>query len=159
MTTADTRTSPCVHCPFRGSNQATRHPDGWFTMGNRARLWAKLRRGEDMSCHPTDPDNPVSDRAIAAGYRPAPAGSQVMECIGSIILRQREMVRLQDDYGADVRAYRAARPYGLTRDGIAAIVARVMFGGVPLIGGPPMPLPELNDPDVHHEPLGEWVPR
>lgn len=155
----DTRTAPCVHCPFRLSNQGTRHPDGWYTKANLGRLWAKLRRGDDMSCHPTDPSNPVSERAQAAGYKPAPAGSEVMECIGAHIVRQREFVLLTDEYDADIRRYRAARPFGLTRDGIAALVARAMFGGIPMISGRKMPLPNLNEPDVGHTPLGEWKPR
>jgi hypothetical protein len=155
----DKRTEPCRHCPWLLSNQSKRHPDGWYTRVNLRRLWAKMRRGEDMSCHPTDPTNPVSDRAKAAGYRQAPPGTEVMECIGSHIVRQREFLILTSDFGANVKAYRAARPKGLTRQGISALAARAIFGGIPLVGGRPLPKPDLNCTDVGHPDLGEWVPR
>lgn len=57
---------PCAQCPWRTSNQGKRHPDGWYTKANLRRLWAGLRRGERMTCHPTDPANPVSDKADQA---------------------------------------------------------------------------------------------
>lgn len=157
--TADQRSEPCRGCPWRTSNHGKRHPDGWYTAANRRRLWAGMRRGEDMSCHPTDSDNPVSDRAQDAGYRAAPDGAEVKECIGAHILRQREVMIFQDDYGCDIRAYRRARPKGLTREGLAAVVMRAAFGGAPLIGGRPLPKPNLNAVDVSHPDLGAWTPR
>lgn len=150
---------PCVHCPWRLSNQGKPHPDGWYTRGNLARLWKGLRAGEGMSCHPTDPDNHVSDAARAAGYRPAPPGTVRQECRGAVILQQREMHLLCDENGHDnnVKAYRAARPDGLTRQGIQAIAARLIFGGVPILGGPKMPRPNLNHPDTGYDRL-PWTP-
>ena len=55
--------SPCQACPWRVENHGKRHPDGWYTKANLRRLWSGIRRGEEMSCHPTDPSNPVSERA------------------------------------------------------------------------------------------------
>ncbi len=147
----------CLACPWRLSNQGKPHPDGWYTKKNLARLWAGLRRGEDMSCHPSDPNNPISENAQQRGYRPAPDHSKARECAGSLVLRQREVTLLNRDHEGDTRAYRRARPRGLTRDGIAAVVSRALFGGTPL-GGAPMARPDLNDLDIGYEVLGDWTP-
>lgn len=149
---------PCAGCPWIASNAGKRHPDGWYTKANLARLWAKLRQGEGMSCHRTDPGNPVSDRAQAAGYRPVPDRAAVRECAGALILQQREFMRLQDDCGVDLRLYRRRHPRGLTRQGAMALVERAVFGGTP-VGGRKLPKPDLNDVAVQYEPLGEWAPR
>lgn len=154
---AKTDPSPCAACPWRVSNQSKRHPDGWYTKANLARLWAGLRRGEDMSCHPTDRDNPVSQQAAAAGYRAAPAHATKRECIGAQILKQREFMRLQDDCHAHVALYRQEHPKGLTRDGVLAMVNRAVFGGSPLAAK--LPTPDLNEPDVAYPPVGTWEPR
>ncbi len=143
---------PCVTCPWRLDNHGRKHPDGWFTKANRNRLWYRLRGGEMMSCHPTDPTNPVSEKAQEAGYRPAPEGSKVLECRGAVILQQREMALLIERYGADIRAYRRDRPRGLTRDGVQVMIARIAFGGVPLMGGPRIGRPDLLA-RVGHDPL------
>lgn len=146
---AEAINTPCAQCPWRTANHGKRHPDGWYTKANRARLWAQLRRGEAMTCHPTDPENPVP-----LGARPVPSHVTTRECAGAIILQQREMDTLQrmDDF----KAYRKARPMGLTREGVAEMISRIMFAGMPMIGGRPMPRPNLNEP-VSHDPLGEWV--
>lgn len=159
QTAASAATSPvaCKACPWRLANQGKRHPDGWYTKRNLARLWAGLRRGGNMSCHPTDPRNPVSDQAQARGYHPAPDHAEVRECVGSLVLRQREVTLLDRDHKGDPARYRAARPRGLTRDGIASVIERLLFGGT-IIGGAPMPLPDLNDPDIGYGPLGNWTP-
>lgn len=148
--------TPCVHCPWRPSNQGKRHPDGWYTKANLQRLWAQLRRGERMSCHPTDPGNPVSERAQAAGYRPAPVHSRVRECTGALVIQQREFMLLQDGCGADLARYRRERPKGLTRDGILQLLERAVFGGSPL-GGTTMTRPDLSQPDVG-VPWLDWAP-
>lgn len=137
---------PCKTCPWRTSNHDQPHPEGWYRRGNLDRLWKGLRDGESMSCHPTDPDNPVSEAAQAAGYRPAPPGTQRLECRGGAILQQREIHLFQTDHDGDLRAYRKARPSGMTRYGLQVIVLRLAFGGVPFIGGPPMARPDLNAP-------------
>ena len=133
---------PCVACPWRDANRGKRHPDGWYTQANLARLWRGLRNGEPMSCHPTDPNNEVSPAAQAAGYRPAPPGTQLLECRGAIILQQRELWHLQETHDGDLKAYRAANPRGLTRDGVRALVARMVFGGTPF--ALKMARPDLN---------------
>ncbi len=140
--------TPCLHCPWRPSNQGKRHPDGWYTKANLQRLWAQLRRGELMSCHPTDPGNPVSDAAQKAGYRPAPAHSRVRECTGALVIQQREFMLLQDRYNANLGIYRRERPRGLTRDGIMALLERAVFGGSPFGAGPALTRPNLNQDDV-----------
>lgn len=141
---------PCLPCPWRLANQGRRHPDGWYTARNLARLWAGLRRGEDMSCHPTDWRNEISDAAAAAGYRPAPDTAQIRECVGAHILKQREFMLAQ---GAPTPGdYMRGRPKGLTLRGLMLLVQRAMFGGTAL-GGAPLPKPDLNDPDVGYAPL------
>lgn len=142
--------SPCAQCPWRTSNHGKRHPDGWYTKANRQRLWAGLRRGDPMTCHPTDPENPVP-----LGTRAVPETVQTKECAGAIILQQREVWYWQHLFKGDFQVYRKARPFGLTRDGLAAMVSRLIFGGVPVVGGPAISRPNLNEP-VSHPPLGVW---
>lgn len=154
----DTTPTACKACPWRLANQGKRHPDGWYTKANLRRLWAGLRRGEDMSCHPTDPANPVSDQAREQGYREAPAHSDVRECVGSVLLRQREMVLLDRNYDNDMASYRSRRPRGLTKEGIAAVALRAALGGT-ILGGARMPRPDLNDTEIGYGPLGEWLPQ
>ncbi len=152
VTPAPSDADPCVTCPWRTANQGKRHPDGWYTKTNRARLWSGLRNGQGMSCHPTDPDNIVSEKAQAAGYRPAPPGTTTLECRGGAVLQQREVHLLQEEYGGDFRAYHKARPSGLTKYGLAMMVRRLLFPGVPFFGGPPTSRPNLNTA-VGYEPL------
>ena len=140
---------PCVSCPWRVENQGKPHPDGWFTKANRTRLWAKLKRGDQMSCHRTDPSNPVPE-----GGRVVPEGTTPVECAGALILQQRELMQLQAV--GDIRAYRRARPKGLTVEGIRVLLHRAMFGGVPMVGGVPMAKPDLREP-VAMDGL-EWDP-
>lgn len=143
---------PCAACPWRLDNHTRRHPDGWFTKANRNRLWRRLRTGESMSCHTTDPANPVSEAAQAAGYRPAPEGSRVLECRGAVILQQRELGLYARRYCGDFKRYRQQRRAGLTLVGMRVLMSRIAFGGVPLLGGPKMGRPGL-DAEVGHEPL------
>lgn len=148
---------PCLHCPWLTSNHGKRHPDGWYTKTKRRFLWAMLRRGEEiMSCHPTDPANPVSDKARAAGYRPAPPGTTPRLCIGAIVLVQRELYRISTEYDRVPSSYIAANPRGLTRNGIAAWAFRIGLGGTPL-SGPRIPRPDLNAP-VSVEGVPPWNP-
>lgn len=144
----ETLPAACRACPWRTSNHGKKHPDGWFTQANRRRLWSGLRRGEMMSCHPTDPDNPVSDKAAAAGYKPAPAGAETRECVGATVLVQREAQIWSDQAGGDIRRYRVLRPLGLLRDGITQVMLRIAFGDVPFIGGRKMLTPDLNHDDI-----------
>lgn len=153
--------TPCAHCPWRASNQGKRHPNGWYTKANLRRLWKGLRRGEAMSCHPTDVNNPVTPEDEAAGHRPAPEGMEVRECAGAVILCQREVMVFQEiakhyKPGASMREYRRLRSRGLTLDGLGEIVSRVLFSGTPLTSGD-MSKPDLNHDDVRHPDLS-WPP-
>lgn len=137
---------PCSACPWRTENHGKPHPDGWYTAKNRERLWAKLRRGEAMTCHPTDPANP-----IPAGAKPVPEGATTHECAGALVLQQREIekaggyVKLQDYFKENKR--------GLTKQGVLVLAERLAFGGT--FGGLAMTSTNLNEP-VSHPPLGEW---
>lgn len=149
----------CRTCPWRIENHGKRHPDGWFTAAKRAFLWARLRRGEPMSCHRTDPANPVSDAAVAAGYKRVPEGTQPRECTGATVLVQREVMVWQNRFGCDTSRYRRRRPRGLTRDGLAAVVMRATFGGLPLVGaGPEMDRPNLNAEGISAGNGLDWLP-
>lgn len=108
--------SPCKGCPWRTENHGKPHPDGWYTKANVKRLWSGLRTGEapGMSCHPTDPNNPVSEKAQGAGYKEAPEHSEVRECAGSVILQMREVDLFQRADG-DFTAYRRGRPGAMTK--------------------------------------------
>lgn len=146
---------PCSACPWRTSNHGKPHPDGWYTARNRERLWGGLRRGVSMTCHPTDPDNPVP-----ASQAPVSPSATTHECTGGHVLQQRELHyldRILRD-GGTWADYRRAHPRGLTREGAAELVSRLAFGGLPLVGGAPMSRPNLNEPDVSHPPLDTWGP-
>lgn len=152
MTFQPAATTPCAQCPWRASNQGTCHPGGWYTKANLRRLWAGLRRGERMSCHPTDPGNP-----LPPGFRPPPAGVAVRECAGALALVQRELWRFQEQY-AGVKEYRRARPFAMTPEGLWAAASALAFGGIPVLGAGSRPTAvDLNGP-AFYEPLGEWVP-
>lgn len=137
---------PCPDCPWRVANHGRRsgakvegESYGWFTQRNRDRLWARLRRGEAMTCHPTDP------RDERHGAAP---GTKTKECAGAVILQQRELVILQrllrSDADTALASYRTARPAGLTREGMAVLAWNAQMGAVPLLGGRQMGRPNLN---------------
>jgi hypothetical protein len=131
-------------------------------------LWSGLRRGEDMTCHPTDPDNPVEAEWLAKGVKRAPDGATTTECTGALILKQREWMRLQacvERRGDDPAAakagwadYRAAHPRGLTRDGIACFMSRVLFSGTLLASGPDVARPNLNEDGIAAPGIVAWTP-
>jgi len=150
---------PCSACPWRESNQGTPHPHGWYTQKNLVRLWSKLRRGESMSCHPTDPRNEVPE-----GCKPVPEDATTHECTGALILQQREFMNLQDvcralpsDSREGIRIYQGLNPKGLTRHGIGTILNRAIFGGA-LREGVPMSQPNLNEDGISAPGL-TWEPR
>lgn len=149
---------PCSHCPWRIENQGKRHPGGWYTKANLRRLWAKLRRGESMTCHPTDPANPLPE-----GWPAPPPAARTLECAGSLILQQREFMRFQEcmvgsaDSKETWRKYRARHPRGLTLEGMGRVLERAMFGGTP-IGGLKMRRPNLEEPGIGHPDLTPWTP-
>lgn len=137
---------PCATCPWRTANHGKPHPDGWYTKRNRARLWAQLRRGEMMSCHKTDPANPVP-----SGVKPVPYGTEVHECAGALVLQQREIMNFQRCKSLPL--YRSQHPNGLLRAGLLTIAERAVFGGM---SGLVMARPDLNEP-VSHDRL-HWNP-
>lgn len=146
---------PCSACPWRTANQGTRHPHGWYTKANLRRLWSGLRRGERMTCHPTDPDNLVPE-----GGRAVPEHVATRECTGALILVQRELQRINDDVlaGGNLTAYRRDNPKGLTREGMAVHFANLQWGGA-LPGTLPMAKPNLNDTEVAYAELTPWEVR
>lgn len=141
---------PCDACPWRTANHGKPHPHGWYRAKNLARLWAKLRRGETMSCHPTDPDNLVPE-----GAPQVPDDRETHECAGALVLVQRELTKVNSFDKPAVPQYRKAHGRGLTQHGVLAWIERIMFGGVPLVGGVKVTRPDLNA-EVSHPPLGDW---
>lgn len=148
----------CAHCPWRKSNQGKPHPDGWYRLANLRRLWRGLRNGDPMTCHPTDPYNPVPP-----GAQPVPEGVVTHECTGATILQQREAAIFNQLAVSDptskttIRDYRRLRPRGLSQAGLIEIILnRGLFGGVPILGGKAQARPDLMDPDVGYAPLDGW---
>jgi hypothetical protein len=150
---------PCSRCPWRTENQGKRHPGGWYTAKNLRRLWGGLRRGEGMTCHPTDPNNPVEPEWEAKGVKPAPENARTTECAGAIVLQQRELMRFQKIVaeGGTLADYRRRFPLGLTKEGMARLVSRHLFGGTPL-GGPAWSRPNLNQEGIGAPFIPDWNP-
>lgn len=146
----------CAACPWRIANQGMRHPDGWYTAANLKRLWAALRQGGNMSCHPTDSRNPVPE-----GTKQVPESVTTHECAGALTLQQREMMNFQDiaqampEKGNAHRAYLKVHPNGMTKIGLAHIASRAIFGN---LDGVAMTALNLNDPDVGYARLA-WKMR
>lgn len=134
---------PCSTCPWRDENHGKLHLDGWYTKRNRKRLWAKLKLGEMMSCHKTDPSNPVPD-----GNEPVAEGTTPHECTGALILQQRELMLFQHGCADGQKAAETFKRYKeaggtMTRFGLASLVERALFGGK--LGGLAMARPNLNE--------------
>jgi hypothetical protein len=150
---------PCAACPWRRSNLGKPSPlvenqkYRWYTAANLKRLWAQLRKGDPMTCHPTDPmmrqatGNYVKDHTVT------------YECTGAVILQQREFQYLSDiiERGGSIKDYRRQHPRGLTADGAECLLARLIWGGTPLARR--MGRPNLNEPDVQYAQLGVWQQR
>lgn len=151
----------CALCPWRLSNAGTRHPHGFYSKRNLARLWAGLRSANapGMTCHPTDPR-----MAEFEGYERTAGAAETRECAGAIVLLVRELMRFQaitldpDREETALRAYRREQPRGLTQDGLAAVVWRFVAGGTPLARAIHADSRLVNDPDVGYAVLGEWDP-
>jgi hypothetical protein len=88
---------------------------------------------------------------VPEGAKPVPEGATTRECAGYLILVQREVMHLQaiiDEGVEDAWAeYRRRHPRGLTRNGMAEVVARAMFGNSPLARA--MPRLNLLEPVSH----------
>lgn len=158
----DANPKPCAQCPWRTANQGTPHPHGFYAKKNLRRLWAGLRTGERMTCHPTD-----SRMAEFEGYEHTAEREHLHECAGALILVQREMVRLQDEMqGAErdgvaaegYKRYRKLHPRGILREGYVRIAFAISATSNP-ITGPHARTMDLNVEGVGHPDLSEWTPR
>jgi hypothetical protein len=143
----------CSGCPWLAVNQGTRTAHGWYTKANLRRLWAGLRNGERMTCHPTDPANEP-----LPGQPAVPAGVATRECTGALVLVQRELQRLNDtcEAGGTFADYRRAHPKGLTFRGAMSWVGDVL---IHLPGELEVAKPDLNLAGVVHPDLVPWVER
>lgn len=151
----------CAECPWRIANQGKKpDPHKFYTKGNLARLWNRLRQGDRMSCHPTDPR-----MAEWSGYEDQGDRTTANECTGSLVVVQREFMRFQmlatelrdaGDPVNPIRAYRNGRArLTLTRQGIIEIINR---GLIVLPGEVPMARPDLGDTEVGYPILDGSVP-
>jgi hypothetical protein len=109
-----------------------------------------------MSCHPTDPDNLVPE-----GAREVPVDTVTRECAGMLVLIQRELrifdslARILPSDQDLLREYRLRRPLGLTVDGLAENVHRVLFNEAAKdgrLGMLYMTIQDLNA-EIGHDPL------
>jgi hypothetical protein len=143
-------TKPCAQCPWRTANQGKRHFGSFYSKKNLTRLWRQVRGGGNpQSCHLTDPSHPDH---IAAGAR---EDSKPRECPGSVILIARELRMMEKLGGGQITVegtekYWKLRKRGLTKKGVHYwLVQRVQFGHVPMLGGPPLPKVDENDPEIN----------
>lgn len=146
------RPEACAACPWRLANQGKRvsrivagESYGWYTKLNLRRLWDALRRGDRMTCHPTD------SRQVQLSGKCVGKAVDTHECTGAVILVQREVMKLQLNYPGKFKLYYAENRHGLTKLGIAAVVERALFGRVAR--------PDLNALGIQYPPLGEWEAR
>jgi hypothetical protein len=114
-----------------------------------------------MSCHPTDPTNPIPE-----GSRAVPDGTTTRLCAGAEVLVQREAQRANDvmkahiDSGASGDAftpYRKTHPKGLTKQGAFTVMMEIAYTGMP--GTVARTAVDLNAADVSHPDLVPWEPR
>lgn len=123
----------CASCPWRRSNAGKKAAKvegekfAWYSTANLRRLWSGIRRGERMTCHPTD-----SRQKQLNGKFVSP-DVQTFECTGATILVQREMAIFQSDFGGDIKAYRRDRPNGITKACMVGLINRMLF--LPLSAG------------------------
>ncbi len=133
---------PCAACPWRTENHGKRHAEGWYTEKNRRRLWSKLRRGDSMTCHPTDP-------------RMGSESETTHECAGGLVLQQREVKKFEAaclaSKNTGLKDYLRSNPGGMTKVGLLRVVERAFSG---LFGRRSMPALDLNEPVSH--PGLEW---
>lgn len=150
----------CAQCPWRVTNQGTPHPHGFYTPANLRRLWTGLRTGKapGMSCHPTDPR-----MADFEGYEHQADLEHPSECAGAVALVYREILIFQEickererlGLKDGLKAYRRARPKGLSNGALADYVWRIMAGGS-LARAFASTSQAVNDPDIQYSPLGTW---
>lgn len=101
-----------------------------------------------MSCHPTDPR-----MAEFEGYEALADREITHECAGALVLVQREWMVFQDMCEANPKSkktlplYRKARPNGLLREGLIALMERAMLGGT-VLNPVAMARPNLADTEI-----------
>ena len=147
--------SPCSACPWRITNHGKKNEWGFYTKANVRRLWNQIRGADrsgechPQSCHPTDPGHPDH---IAAGAKP---GSVPKECPGSVILVYRELEKLKAIADGKtiqpehVDVYLKRHKDGLTKRGLLYwMMERMVYGGVPFIGGPKLPAVDVNEEGI-----------
>lgn len=143
----------CSACPWRLSNQGQPHPHNFYSKTNLKRLWKGLRRGERMSCHPSDPR-----MAEFTGYEDCAERAKTSECTGALILQQREFMLFQEiakdtpKGSSGLKAYAKQRPNGLTREAFIVLVDRAMFAAVNQDVA--MAKPNLSDDEVGYPMIG-----
>jgi len=140
---------PCKFCPWRLANQGSKpDPHKFYTLANLKRLWGGLRRGAQMSCHPTDPR-----MAEFAGYEALADRIVTNECTGALVIMQREFMVYQGITEANpqskktLQMYRKQRPNGLTREGLIVLVERALLGGT-ILSPVKMARPDLGDKEI-----------
>lgn len=120
----------------------------FYTQFNLERLWAGLREGgTPQSCHLTDPGD---EQHIDAG---CPENATAQECPGSVVLMMRELRDLAGEDAhidpADIDAYLARRPGGLTKPGLRYwIVRHLELGDEGMRPAPPLPRADIDHPDI-----------
>lgn len=156
-------TRPCKTCPFRASNVGKVEPRKWFTVKNLLRIWNGVRRGKapGMLCHRTDVN------AADYGMKPAPPGTVAQECAGLLVVvaRHAKLIEAACQKGGAPREVWlrytrvVARPFSRMAF-VGGWVPRLALGGVPIVGGEPVPNVDVDEPDVK-EPweVGERSPR
>lgn len=152
---------PCSACPWRTENQGKPNAHGFYTKGNLRRLWNGLKRGERMTCHPTDPE-----MAEFEGYEKTADRERTHECAGAQTLVQRELayfgqaakdVEAGREDGPAFSLYKRRRgPAAMTRAGLAEHVSAALFGGTPFA----LEVRRVNiaDERVSYGPLGTFDP-
>jgi hypothetical protein len=157
----------CSRCPWRLANQGQPHPHDFYSRANLRRLWAGLKNGERMTCHPTDPR-----MCEFEGYEQQAGKSVTRECTGALTLIQRELhlfmaAAKQATAAGDTSAlkrYRDERVRGqaMTPAGLQIhAVSLASTGDVPVLGIRAMPgleLAQINDLEVGYSTLGAWTP-
>lgn len=116
--------NPCQECPFRKSNANREHPQNLYRNEQFTSEWKQVAAGSFFACHVTAPDlHPYDERSRAAGYVPPVETGQRPECSGAVLAIQRELdlALIYPSY----RAYKAARPTGLSQQAFRNAVDRI----------------------------------
>lgn len=121
---------PCRECPFRKSNANREHPQNLYRNEQFASEWKQVAAGSFFACHVTALDlHPYDERSRAAGYVPPVETGRRPECSGAVLAIQRELdlALIYPSY----RAYKAARPTGLSPKAFMNVVDRLKGSATP----------------------------